>query len=54
MEPLNRPIDDPFFAEVRRRRPDVDIVLLPPHEPDDDWDESVVDALARVVTRRTR
>ncbi len=24
------PVDDPFFDEVRRRHPDVDIVLLPP------------------------
>jgi hypothetical protein len=27
--------DDPFFGEVRRRHPDVDIVLLPPEPPDD-------------------
>ncbi len=26
--------DDPFFGEVRRRHPDVDIVLLPPEPPD--------------------
>jgi len=27
------PIPDPFFEAVRRRHPDVDIVLLPPDEP---------------------
>jgi len=27
------PIPDPFFEAVRRRHPDVDIVLLPPEEP---------------------
>lgn len=27
------PIPDPFFEVVRRRHPDVDIVLLPPDEP---------------------
>ncbi|WP_426246713.1 hypothetical protein [Nocardioides sp. LHG3406-4] len=25
--------DDPFFAELRRKHPDVDIVLLPPVDP---------------------
>ena len=25
--------DDPFFAELRRRHPDVDVVLLPPVDP---------------------
>lgn len=25
--------DDPFFGEVRRRHPDIDIVLLPPEPP---------------------
>ena len=28
--PPDRPVGDPFFAAVRRRHPDVDIVLLPP------------------------
>jgi hypothetical protein len=27
------PIPDPFFEAVRRRHPDVDIVLLPPEQP---------------------
>ena len=27
------PIDDPFFAALRRRHPDVDLVVLPPPEP---------------------
>jgi hypothetical protein len=51
MEPLNRPIDDPFFAEVRRRHPDVDIVLVPPGELDQD---ATVEELARIITRRPR
>lgn len=49
---------DPFFAELRRRHPEIDIVLLPPQpasaEPDDDTDEAVVESLARVVTGRRR
>ena len=31
--PPTDPIDDPFFAAVRRRHPDVDLVVLPPEEP---------------------
>ncbi len=30
------PVDDPFFDEVRRRHPDVDIVLLPPGDGEQD------------------
>jgi hypothetical protein len=29
-------------------------VLLPPHGADDHWDDSVVDELARVITRGPR
>ncbi|MEJ7795521.1 MAG: hypothetical protein WKF50_08210 [Nocardioides sp.] len=51
------PIGDPFFDVVRRRHPDVDIVLLPPEQPAspaDPVDESVAgaavaDAVARVA-----
>lgn len=28
--PDNTPLDDPFFAVVRRRHPEVDLVILPP------------------------
>ncbi len=30
LRPPTEPIDDPFFAALRRRHPDVDVVLLPP------------------------
>ena len=49
------PIPDPFFEAVRRRHPDVDIVLLPPDEPPavpvgPHADDAAVDeALARVA-----
>jgi len=33
LRPPTEPIDDPFFAAVRRRHPDVDVVLLPPPDP---------------------
>ncbi len=52
------PVDDPFFAPVRRRHPDVDIVVLPATEAAPSADEAEVrgddpgpdptDALARV------
>jgi hypothetical protein len=55
MEPLNRPIDDPFFAELRRRRPDIDIVLLPPESPpadvEHDAEQAAADALTRVAAQ---
>ena len=51
------PVDDPFFAEVRRRHPDVDIVLLPPTDGEqaaDDVpvvdDDAVAAARIRVAT----
>jgi len=51
------PIGDPFFDVVRRRHPDVDIVLLPPEQPasaetplGEPVDDAVVaDAAARVT-----
>lgn len=55
MEPLNRPIDDPFFAELRRRRPDIDIVLMPPEpppaDPRTDAELAAAEALIRVGTQ---
>jgi hypothetical protein len=49
---------DPFFAELRRRHPDIDIVLLPPEPPPDETDTApdpaVVEELARIVTGRRR
>jgi hypothetical protein len=38
------PIDDPFFAAVRRRHPDVDLVVLPSEDPSSEPDETVDDA----------
>jgi hypothetical protein len=48
-------IDDPFFAAVRRRHPDVDVVLLPPMPPpgpvtDQVADDEVAAALTLVAT----
>jgi hypothetical protein len=55
MEPRNDPVDEPFFAEVRRRHPDIDIVLLPPErppaEPLGNADEIAAEALVRVATQ---
>ena len=34
LRPASGPVDDPFFARVRRRHPDLDLVLLPPETPD--------------------
>ncbi|MDQ4054252.1 MAG: hypothetical protein M3237_16320 [Actinomycetota bacterium] len=33
LRPPTEPTNDPFFAAVRHRHPEVDIVLLPPPEP---------------------
>ena len=51
------PVDDPFFDEVRRRHPDVDIVLLPPSDGEQDAadapvadDDAVASARIRVAT----
>jgi hypothetical protein len=49
LRPPGSPVDDPFFAAIRRRHPDVDLVVLPP-EPLEEPAETVDDAtLARVV-----
>jgi hypothetical protein len=40
LRPPGTPIDDPFFAAVRRRHPDVDLVVLPSDETTDDGTES--------------
>ena len=34
LRPATGPVGDPFFARVRRRHPDLDLVLLPPEAPD--------------------
>jgi hypothetical protein len=50
------PIPDPFFEAVRRRHPDVDIVLLPPDQPPPAQvsppvdDETVLAAVARAAS----
>ena len=44
IRPSGAPIDDPFFAAVRRRHPDVDLVVLPPTAPDEEPAETVDDA----------
>ncbi len=44
IRPSGAPIDDPFFAAVRRRHPDVDLVVLPPDAPDEEPVETVDDA----------
>lgn len=44
IRPSGAPIDDPFFAAVRRRHPDVDLVVLPPTAPDEEPVETVDDA----------
>lgn len=33
MAALDPSLDDPFFSELRRKHPDVDVVLLPPVDP---------------------
>lgn len=33
IHPAGTPVDDPFFGAVRRRHPDVDVVLLPSGQP---------------------
>jgi hypothetical protein len=38
------PVDDPFFAAIRRRHPDVDLVVLPPEEPTEEPAAPVDDA----------
>ncbi len=36
LRPPGTPIDDPFFAAVRRRHPDVDLVVLPLDAPEEE------------------
>lgn len=38
---------DPFFAALRERRPDVDIVILPPADPPEPLPEATPDDLSR-------
>lgn len=53
ISPPGTPVSDPFFAEVRRRHPDVDLVMLPPDdEPGAESDVQVSDDV--VVELRTR
>ena len=52
IRPSGAPIDDPFFAVVRRRHPDVDIVVLPPDDrvqPVETVDEAAVDRATELV-----
>ena len=34
LRPASGPGGDPFFARVRRRHPDLDLILLPPEAPE--------------------
>ena len=34
VHPASGPVGDPFLARVRRRHPDLDLVLLPPEPPE--------------------
>ncbi|WP_143055028.1 hypothetical protein [Nocardioides luteus] len=38
---------DPFFAALRARRPDVDLVILPPADPPEPSPEATADELSR-------
>ena len=52
IRPSGAPIDDPFFAVVRRRHPDVDLVVLPPDDeaqPVETVDDATVDRAAELV-----
>jgi hypothetical protein len=49
LRPPGTPIDDPFFAAVRRRHPDVDLVALPPDEGAGPADPVADTTVARVV-----
>jgi len=40
-------VTDPFFAALRERRPDVDIVILPPADPPEPLPEATADELSR-------
>lgn len=43
LHPTDRPVADPFLAAVRRRHPDVDLVLLPPEPPPPEADPAALD-----------
>jgi len=49
---------DRFFAELRRRHPDVEVVRMPPQPPPEDRDpeadRALIEDLARIVVRRPR
>ena len=51
----DEPIRDPFFRELRRRHPEIDIVLLPPEAPpaatDADAEQAAAEELIRVGTQ---
>ena len=40
-------VTDPFFAALRARRPDVDIVILPPEDPPEPSAEATTEELTR-------
>lgn len=49
LRPPGTPVDDPFFAVVRRRHPEIDLVVLPPEAPAPEPTEVVDDeTVARV------
>ncbi|MDP2775932.1 MAG: hypothetical protein Q8O61_20425, partial [Nocardioides sp.] len=57
LQPLSDPLGDPFLDVVRRRHPDVDVVVLPPEPPpvpleslELTADEEVAATLIRVAT----
>ena len=58
LRPPTDPVDDPFFAAVRRRHPDVDLVVMPPEAADEARaqvpPEQVAAALTRVVAEAAR
>jgi len=51
----DEPIRDPLFQELRRRHPDIDIVLLPPDRPaadaEADAEDNAAEALILVATQ---
>jgi hypothetical protein len=50
LRPPGSPVDDPFFAAIRRRHPDVDLVVLPAEAPAEEPSAPVdTDTVARVV-----
>lgn len=55
LKPLSDPLGDPFFDALRRRHPDVDIVVLPPDPvaavpPEPVGDDEVAASMVRVAT----